>query len=152
MLSPAATAVKGSSRSNPSAIGSDWALSCIGEIGVNAGSAVHPRGRSSTSLVGGTCSSDNGHKSSCSPRLLSMDRAPLSQALPVDGVRVFGYLGRFLLVRDNLVDSYTIGIQVTPRGTIPKNVVWRVLDNAILTPSQAPVQASPPVVKIPNFP
>jgi hypothetical protein len=72
---------------------------------------------------------------------LSLARDALSSGVLVDGVRLFGYFGRYIMVRDNYIPSFGTGIRITPRGTeyTPATRFWRVTDNAVLFSSQAPV-------------
>ena len=69
---------------------------------------------------------------------LALLRDGLSASLLVDGIRVFGYLGRYVMLRDNHIPGFGVGIRVTPRGTeyTAGTRFWRAEDNAILFPTQ----------------
>lgn len=79
---------------------------------------------------------------------LALLRDPLSSSVVVDGIRLFGYFGRYIMVRDNHVPSFGVGIRIAPRGTeyTPSTRFWRVADNAVLFASQGAVIAPQAVV------
>jgi hypothetical protein len=61
--------------------------------------------------------------------------------LPIDGIRLFGYFGRYLNVRENHVDRFGIGILVNLRGDAPsKKPMWQVHDNFTANATQAVVK------------
>ncbi|MCC7174007.1 MAG: hypothetical protein IT159_02330 [Bryobacterales bacterium] len=79
---------------------------------------------------------------------LALARDPLSAALPVDGIRIFGYFGRYIMVRDNHIPGFGVGIRITPRGTeyTRSTRFWRVADNAVLSAAQSAVIAPQAIV------
>ncbi len=79
---------------------------------------------------------------------LALARDPLSSSLLVDGVRIFGYFGRYIMVRDNYIPGFGVGIRITPRGTeyTPSTRFWKVVDNAVLFAAQGAVVAPQAVV------
>jgi hypothetical protein len=58
--------------------------------------------------------------------------------LPIDGIRLYGYFGRFLNVRENHVERFAIGILVHLRGDAPdKKPMWQVYDNFTANATQS---------------
>jgi hypothetical protein len=62
--------------------------------------------------------------------------------IPIDGIRVHGYLGKMMTVRQNHVVGTTVGIRIVPLGTLPDRPQWIAIDNvapgasdAVLAPS-----------------
>jgi hypothetical protein len=68
----------------------------------------------------------------------------------IEAIRLFGYFGRYLLVRDNHVAEFSIGVTVEPRGTLAGAPMWHVTDN-FTAGATLPVQANSPVVKSGNI-
>jgi len=61
---------------------------------------------------------------------LSLERATGSQGLEIDGIRVFGRLGRSVIVRENHLDGFNVGVNVVPRGSAPSGKpMWLINDN-----------------------
>jgi hypothetical protein len=73
---------------------------------------------------------------------LSLGRPAGSQAVQIDGIRVFGRLGRSALIRENHLDGFNIGINFVLRGTPPATPMWAINDNL--------AEGSNPVVSAPN--
>lgn len=58
--------------------------------------------------------------------------------LPIDGIRLFGYFGRYINVRENHVDRFGPGILVHLRGEAPeKKPMWQIHDNFTANATQA---------------
>jgi len=62
----------------------------------------------------------------------------------LEGVRVWGRIGNFVLVRDNHVSGAATGVRFVPVGALPKAPAWVVThnlaeraSNVVLTPSSA---------------
>lgn len=50
--------------------------------------------------------------------------------LPIDGIRLTGYFGRYINVRENHIDQFGVGVNVELRGEPPsKKPMWQVHDN-----------------------
>lgn len=60
----------------------------------------------------------------------------------IDGIRVFGYLGRHAIIRENFLEGYNIGVHFELRGAAPSTPMWLINDNI--------AQGSNPVVSAPN--
>jgi len=61
---------------------------------------------------------------------IQVQRYLWSRAIPIEGVRVFGYLGRMMLVRQNYMTHCTTGVRVQPlNGPSKKTNQWQVADN-----------------------
>jgi|APLak6261659701_1056019.scaffolds.fasta_scaffold00006_2 hypothetical protein len=84
-----------------------------------------------------------------------LQRTLIMENLAVEGIRVFGYLGRMIQIRENHLDGFTIGIRVHRPPGIYKNakVMWIVADNLTAGAAQ-PVKAPwpLPVVAMNNIP
>jgi hypothetical protein len=53
-----------------------------------------------------------------------------TSGLPIDGIRLFGYFGRYINVRENEVEKFGVGVLVELRGEPPqKKAMWQVHDN-----------------------
>ncbi|HEX6160194.1 MAG TPA: DUF6519 domain-containing protein [Thermoanaerobaculia bacterium] len=60
--------------------------------------------------------------------------AGVSDNLPIDGIRLFGYFGRYINVRENHIDAFGVGIHVELRGEAPdKKPMWQLYDNFLAT-------------------
>jgi len=82
---------------------------------------------------------------------LTVQRFSLTQATRIDGVRVFGILGRLMIVRQNHLEGVTVGIRVNPVHANPQIThQWLVADNMVPGP-QALIVAPPNVQKINNI-
>jgi hypothetical protein len=82
---------------------------------------------------------------------LTVQRFNLTQATRIDGVRVFGVLGRLMIVRQNHLEGVTVGIRVNPVHANPQIThQWLVADNMVPSP-QALIVAPPNVQKINNI-
>ena len=73
---------------------------------------------------------------------LSLERPPGSQAMQIDGIRVFGRLGRSAIIRENHLDGFNIGINFVLRGSVPPTPMWAINDNL--------AEGSNPAVSAPN--
>lgn len=49
--------------------------------------------------------------------------------IPIDGIRVHGYLGKMMTIRQNHVVDTTVGIRIELLGTMPNRPQWIVTDN-----------------------
>jgi uncharacterized protein DUF6519 len=58
--------------------------------------------------------------------------------LPVDGIRVWGILGRLMVVRQNHVVGANVGVRITPVGKDPTSMRWIVGDNMLEGGLQVP--------------
>ena len=68
----------------------------------------------------------------------SLTRFAGTSGLPIDGIRLFGYFGRYLNVRENHVDRFGVGILVHLRGDAPaKKPMWQVHDNFTASATQS---------------
>ena len=47
---------------------------------------------------------------------------------PVEGIRIHGTLGPFLVVRHSSLQGFAIGVRVVPLGAVPKSRVWLVAE------------------------
>jgi hypothetical protein len=82
---------------------------------------------------------------------LTVQRVPITQQTRIDGVRVFGILGRMMIVRQNYLVGVTTGIRVNPVHPPPVNSnQWLVADN-MAPGAQSLVVAPPNVQKINNI-
>lgn len=73
---------------------------------------------------------------------LALVRPTGAQNMQIDGIRVFGYLGRHAIIRENFLEGYNIGVHFELRGTSPSTPMWMINDNI--------AQGSNPVVSAPN--
>ena len=73
---------------------------------------------------------------------LSLERPAGSQAVQIDGIRVFGRLGRSAIIRENHLDGFNVGINFVLRGTAPATPMWAINDNL--------AEGSNPAVSAPN--
>jgi hypothetical protein len=64
-------------------------------------------------------------------------RFPVTQFLPVDGIRVYGFLGWMMIVGQNHLVNCTTGIRVQPLGSTAQAHQWLVADNAMPGAAQA---------------
>ena len=58
----------------------------------------------------------------------------------IDGIRLFGYFGRYINVRENHIDRFHTGVQVTVRGEPADNPMWQVYDNFTANADQSVVK------------
>jgi len=80
---------------------------------------------------------------------VQVQRFPVTQTLPIDGVRVFGTLGRMVMVRQNHLAGCTTGVRVEPLNQTLRTVEqWRVADNAM--PSVQRTVVAPAIVQRSN--
>jgi hypothetical protein len=83
---------------------------------------------------------------------------------PIEAIRVFGYFGRYINVRDNHIDAlprgtgkrggsdrFTVGITVMVRGVPARRPVWRVVENLTAGAETSVLTNSSAVVKTPNW-
>ena len=71
---------------------------------------------------------------------LSLERPAGSQGMQIDGIRVFGRLGRLLTIRENHLDGFNIGVNFVLRGAPPPKPMWLINDN-LAEGSNPPVSA-----------
>ena len=93
------------------------------------------RRRDRHGLFVGNCTSlmvENNH--------LRLRRLTGTQDIPIEGMRLYGFMGRKVIVRHNHVVGFPIGVTVTPRFPYPalSTVAWLVADNMFET-VQTPV-------------
>ncbi|HEX7151255.1 MAG TPA: DUF6519 domain-containing protein [Thermoanaerobaculia bacterium] len=84
---------------------------------------------------------------------LQLSRSIASGPFTIDAIRIYGYFGRFINVRENHTAgnfAFSHGATVIPRGTIPAAPMWQVVDNMFQNVA-IQVRADAPVVKTPNF-
>jgi hypothetical protein len=63
---------------------------------------------------------------------LSYDSRVDDDRIVTDGIRLYGYLGRQVIVRDNLLDGFPGGISVTAASKVPPSPrVWTAEDNVL---------------------
>jgi hypothetical protein len=77
---------------------------------------------------------------------LSLTRA-IANAAPVDGIRIWGVLGRMMVIRQNHVAGFSVGARVVPMAPLPTSPLWRVADNLLVGGLVAPgsvTQTVPP--------
>lgn len=80
---------------------------------------------------------------------LTVQRFGKTQQTAIDGVRIFGNLGRLMIVRQNHLESVTTAVRVKPVKVNPQlTTLWRVADN--MAP-KAPVVAPPSVQQVNNI-
>jgi hypothetical protein len=79
-------------------------------------------------------------------------RFGLAPAVRIDGIRVFGYLGRMMIVRQNHMVGFNVGIYVEPLGDISASQQWLVTDNMAVSAQQVVKVAARATakVKVPN--
>ncbi len=69
-------------------------------------------------------------------------RTPLDGApTPVEGIRIHGALGQFLVVRDSSLQGFTVGVRIVPLEPVPPSRVWLVAETmaqGATTPLDAP--------------
>ncbi len=76
-----------------------------------------------------------------------VDRAPT----PVEGIRIHGVLGQFLVVRDSSLQGFTVGVRIVPLGPVPASRVWLVAETMAQGASTA-LDAPPAVDRERNAP
>jgi hypothetical protein len=82
---------------------------------------------------------------------LTVQRVAITQQTRIDGVRVFGILGRMMIVRQNHLEGVTTGIRVSPVHANPQITrLWMVADNMV-PGAQSLIVAPPNVQKINNI-
>ncbi len=75
-------------------------------------------------------------------------RFPLSRRVRLEGVRVFGLLGRMLMMNQNYMTHCNIGIRVTPVEIGNDSVQWLIADN--MMPNAQLAVAAPRIVRSRN--
>src|SRR5262249_11667221 len=60
---------------------------------------------------------------------LILSRSTGTANMQVDGIRVFGRIGRYLIVRENHLSSFNNGVVMAVRGPIPSKPMWRINNN-----------------------
>ena len=63
---------------------------------------------------------------------IRLRRYPAANNLPIDGIRIFGFLGRMVMVRQNHIVEFSTGTRVTPLNISTRTLEqWFVSDNAM---------------------
>jgi hypothetical protein len=62
--------------------------------------------------------------------------------VPIDGIRIWGILGRRMLVRQNHVAGFNVGARVVPVPPLPVSPLWRVSDNLLVGGLLAPASVT----------
>jgi hypothetical protein len=75
--------------------------------------------------------------------LLSLTRVGVGRTRRVEGIRVWGVLGRMMIVRQNHITGFSVGVRVNPLNFSPTKSQWLVADN-VAPGSQAAVELTPP--------
>jgi hypothetical protein len=101
---------------------------------------VDARGRHA--IFGGNCDSlvvENNH--------VTLWRASESAWWPTDGIRIFGMLGRMVIVRQNHVVDFTIGVTLQGIGKPAPTTspLWEISDNLLATAAQTNTGGGPVV-------
>ena len=60
---------------------------------------------------------------------LTLERPPGAQGIQIDGVRVFGRMGRSIMIRENHLTGFNTGIHFEHRGPLPPAPMWMINDN-----------------------
>jgi hypothetical protein len=60
---------------------------------------------------------------------LTLTRPPGAQGIQIDGIRVFGQLGRSVIIRENHLSDFNTGIRLERRGAAPVTPMWLINDN-----------------------
>ena len=76
-------------------------------------------------------------------------RFPLSRKVALEGIRVFGRLGRMMILRQNYMTHCNVGIHIRPVEIEDVGVQWLVSDN-MMPNASLPVDAPPAVRKYNN--
>ena len=63
-------------------------------------------------------------------RIDASSASPANEIPPPEGIRVFGFVGPFAIIRANHVSGLRIGIRFSPVGTpLPQRPQWVIADN-----------------------
>jgi hypothetical protein len=81
---------------------------------------------------------------------VQVHRFPVTKFLPVDGIRVYGFLGWMMVIGQNHLVNCTTGVKVQPLGSVARPYQWLVTDNAMPSTAQ-PVIAPASVQKRNNI-
>ena len=81
---------------------------------------------------------------------LTLSRPPGAEKMQIDGIRVFGRIGRMAAIRENHLSDFNIGIHFELRGPVAPNPMWMINDNLTEGASQ-PVVAPNVANKSNNF-
>ncbi|HEX9982029.1 MAG TPA: DUF6519 domain-containing protein [Thermoanaerobaculia bacterium] len=81
---------------------------------------------------------------------LQLVRSAGTVGMNIDAIRLFGFFGRFINVRENHAAGFNFGTTVVRRGATPSSPMWQVVDN-MFESADIQVRAESPVVKTPNF-
>jgi hypothetical protein len=68
-----------------------------------------------------------------------------SRQMALEGIRLFGDLGRFATVRENQIDGFGTGIRMVSLVAKPDRPLWRIADNLTAgasTPVDAPASTT----------
>ncbi|MBC7812249.1 MAG: hypothetical protein H7175_13925 [Burkholderiales bacterium] len=79
---------------------------------------------------------------------ITVRRFGLAAAVRIDGIRVFGYLGRMMIVRQNHMVGFNVGIYVEPLGDISASQQWLVTDNMAVSAQQVVKVATRATAKV----
>src|SRR5262249_16867434 len=92
---------------------------------------------------------------------VSLANQAINDRVPTDGIRVWGVLGRDVLIRDNHLANYPVGVRVTflapAKAKAGRPVRWMVRGNLIDHATSGPVitrvpAGAPPVIVVANLP
>jgi hypothetical protein len=73
---------------------------------------------------------------------VTLARPSGTQNMQVDGIRVFGRLGRMAIIRENHLTGFNIGVRFELRGALPLTPMWMINDNL--------AEGSNPAVRAPD--
>ncbi len=77
---------------------------------------------------------------------VTVQRFPLSAKTPIEGIRVYGRLGRMLMIRENYMSNCSTGVRVHPVGASDNiNTQWNVSQN--MMPGANPRVSAPNTVQ-----
>jgi uncharacterized protein DUF6519 len=79
---------------------------------------------------------------------LSVERPAGARDMTIDGIRVFGRLGRVVMIRENHLDGFNVGVNFVLRGATPPTPMWLINDN--LTEGANPPVSAPNVANKAN--
>ncbi len=60
---------------------------------------------------------------------LTLVRPSGAQDMQIDGVRIFGRVGRSIIIRENHLQGFNTGVHFELRGAAPKTPMWLINDN-----------------------
>lgn len=59
----------------------------------------------------------------------SVQRTPITESLNIDGIRVHGFAGKMIIIRQNHILKYTYGIHFWPVNNVSGTTQWIITDN-----------------------